>query len=204
MCATMRVNPPISPFEDGLPHGLIGGNPAARMVHGHLGAVGLDGLDDPIGVLDRCGQRLLTDDAADTCVRGVADRIGVQVIRRRHRDNIQTFLLEHLMVVSVLLDAARGDFRPLIKAWEYIGIQVADSHQFVFRRACIGIAVGTTQSAANDGRAQLFFRHGNSLSCCVLMCRRGCPLALAFGRLAAIGVEDGLPLSPDNLHVRFQ
>ena len=138
----------------GLPRLLVAGDPAAGVVDGDAGAVGLHRGDHAVGILQGGGQGLLAEDPPDAGLRGAADGVGVEVIGGGDADHVEVFPLQHEAVVGVLADAARGDPGPLVEARQDPGVDVAYRGQVVPRRAGIGPGVGAAEAAADDRGAQ--------------------------------------------------
>ena len=78
----------------------------------------------------------------DAGVGGVADRVDVQVVGRRHADDVEVVGLEHFAVRGVLWHGAAFQLGPVPERVQHLRLEVADRDQIELVGPVVSVRVG--------------------------------------------------------------
>ena len=121
---------------------VVGQPPAAGVVHGDDGAVGLAGFDHAGGVVEGGGERLLAGDALYAMVGAVDDDVGVGVVAGGDAEEVQVLFVYHLAVVGVGARLGKHVAPLLAEGVEKLTSQVADGDDLGVGQDGVGADVG--------------------------------------------------------------
>ena len=146
------------PRPDGVPDLVECRTPTPGVVDRQDNPVRLAGRNHAVGILDVRRKRLLAEDRPDARLRRHHRRLGVEMLRRRHRDDVELLAGQHLAVIAVQTHVGPPVVPISAEAFDPRGIQITTGDDLDLRHVAYRPGVGHHHAVAEGDELGLLGR----------------------------------------------